>query len=126
MEIIEQLWLLKQIYSYENRGYDLENKTLVYRIPENISSEDVDALKKAGHFPNNFFKISHDEVMLSIFNASIGKVAKYFYSEQLYLMVNQPGTIEIEMETMMILGVNVFLILGCFVAAYRNRNLTEV
>lgn len=63
MEIIEQLWLLKQIYSYENRGYDLENKTLVYRIPENISSEDVDALKKAGHFPNDFFKISHDEVM---------------------------------------------------------------
>lgn len=63
MEMIEQLWLLKQIYSSENMGYDLENKSLVYRIPENISSEELDALKKAGHFPNDFIKISHDEVM---------------------------------------------------------------
>ncbi len=58
--------------------------------------------------------------MLSMFNDSIGKVAKYFYSEQLYLMITQIGTIEIRVETIIILSVNIFLILGCFIAAYRN------
>ncbi len=58
--------------------------------------------------------------MLSMFNDGIGKAAKYFYSEQLYLMINQSGAIEIGTETVIILGTNVFVIPGCFILAYRN------
>ncbi len=58
--------------------------------------------------------------MLSMFNDTIGKAAKYFYSEQLYLMINQPGKIEIGAETIIVLGINVVFILGCFIFAYRN------
>lgn len=58
--------------------------------------------------------------MLSMFNDSVGKVAKYLYSEQLYLMINDLNAIEIGIETMIILTVNLFLILGCFIVAYRK------
>ena len=59
--------------------------------------------------------------MLSMFNDSIGKVAKYFYSEQLYLLINSIGDIEVGMETIGILGVNVGLILGSFAIVYRKN-----
>ena len=58
--------------------------------------------------------------MLSMFNDSIGKVAKYFYSEQLYLMINNISAIEMGVETIGILGVNICFILGCFAIAYRK------
>lgn len=58
--------------------------------------------------------------MLSMFNDTIGKVAKYFYSEQLYLLINNLNNIEIKLETFTILGVNVCLILSCFIVAYRK------
>ncbi len=58
--------------------------------------------------------------MLSMFNDAIGKVAKYFYSEQLYLLINNLSSIEIGPETIIILGVNICLILSCFIIAYRK------
>ena len=58
--------------------------------------------------------------MLSMFNDSIGKVAKYFYSEQLYLLINDLSAIEIELKTITILAVNIFVILNCFIIAYRK------
>lgn len=58
--------------------------------------------------------------MLSMFNDSIGKVAKYFYSEQLYLLINDLSAIEIELKTITILAVNIFVILSCFIIAYRK------
>lgn len=58
--------------------------------------------------------------MLSMFNDSIKKVAKFFYSEQLYLLINNLNAIEISMETIAILGVNVCLIVSCFIIAYRK------
>lgn len=58
--------------------------------------------------------------MWSMFNDTIGKVAKYFYSEQLYLLINDLNNIEIKLETFTILGVNVCLILSCFIVAYRK------
>ncbi|MCM1500473.1 MAG: hypothetical protein NC124_18585 [Clostridium sp.] len=36
------------------------------------------------------------------------------------VMINDIRTIEIGVETVMILGVNVCLILGCFIVAYRR------
>ena len=58
--------------------------------------------------------------MLSMFNDTIGKVAKYFYSEQLYLLINDLSAIEIELKTITILAVNIFVILNCFIIAYRK------
>ena len=58
--------------------------------------------------------------MLSMFNDSIGKVAKYFYSEQLYLLINDLSAIEIKLKTITILAVNIFVILSCFIIAYRK------
>lgn len=58
--------------------------------------------------------------MLSIFNDSIKKIAKFFYSEQLYLLINDLNAIEIRMESIAILGVNVCLIASCFIIAYQK------
>lgn len=63
--------------------------------------------------------------MLSMFNDSIGKVAKYFYSEQLYLLINDLNAIEIRLETIAILGVNICLIFAFFVFAYRRVFLKQ-
>ena len=58
--------------------------------------------------------------MLSMFNESIKKIAKFFYSEQLYLLINDLNSIEISMETIVILGINICLILSCFILAYQK------
>lgn len=59
--------------------------------------------------------------MLSMFNANIRKVAKFIYSEQLYLLMNHLAKIKITVETGVILGVNVMVVLVLFVFAYRKR-----
>lgn len=63
--------------------------------------------------------------MLSMFNDSIGKVAKYIYSEQLYLLINELSMIEIRPETIAILGVNFSLILVGFIFTYRKVFLKQ-
>lgn len=59
--------------------------------------------------------------MLSMFNDNIRKVARFIYSEQLYLLMNHLAKIKITVETGVILGVNVMVVLGLFVFAYRKR-----
>lgn len=63
--------------------------------------------------------------MLAIFNNSIKKIAKFFYSEQLYLLINNLNTIDIKMETIIILAVNVILILICFIIAYQKAFIKQ-
>lgn len=63
MDIVEQLWILKQTFVHENSGYDSENKIITYQIPDYISAEDIDALKENGRLPNELFKPSHNEIM---------------------------------------------------------------
>lgn len=58
--------------------------------------------------------------MLSMFNGTIAKVAKYVYSEQLYLLIGGLDAIEISLETAAILGANVCVIFGFFLFAYRR------
>lgn len=58
--------------------------------------------------------------MLSMFNDSVKRIAKFFYSEQLYLLINNLNAIEIRPETIAILGANACLILSCFVIAYQK------
>lgn len=58
--------------------------------------------------------------MLSIFNETIAKVAKFFFSGQLYFMLNSLSSIEIKAETVLILAANFLLIMACFVLAYKK------
>ena len=58
--------------------------------------------------------------MLAMFNNSIQKVAKFFYSEQLYLLINELNDVAVELETIVILAGNVLVILSCFIIAYRK------
>ncbi len=48
MDIIEQLWLLKQIYQNENSYYDSEKGQHLYRIPASIPADKLEELGQAG------------------------------------------------------------------------------
>lgn len=58
--------------------------------------------------------------MLSMFNESIKRIAKYIFSEQLFLLVNSIDAVKLEPETAVILLCNVALILVVFIRAYRR------
>lgn len=58
--------------------------------------------------------------MLSMFNENIERIAKYIFSEQLFLLVNNIDAVKLEPETAVILLCNVALILGVFIRAYRR------
>ncbi len=58
--------------------------------------------------------------MLSMFNENIGKAAKYVYSQQLYLMINSIGNIQMDTENVAILGGNVVLVFVAFFVAYKK------
>lgn len=58
--------------------------------------------------------------MLSMFNGTIEKIAKYVFSQQLYLMLNRMGDIRLEVENVVILGGNIVLVLTAFLWAYRK------
>ena len=58
--------------------------------------------------------------MLSFFNENIAKVAKFFYSGQLYSMVNSLSAFEVRTETVLILCGNLLVIAICFALAYQK------
>ena len=58
--------------------------------------------------------------MLSMFNENIKRIAKYIFSEQLFLLVNSLDAVKLEPETAVILLCNVALIFGVFIRAYRR------
>lgn len=57
--------------------------------------------------------------MLSMFNTTIEKFAKIFYSQQLNLLIASIDDLEIDTECIMIMCINVLLIGGIFVLSYR-------
>lgn len=58
--------------------------------------------------------------MLSLFNKTIGKVAKFIFSEQLYMLVNNLGSIEFTMENGIILSCNIVVIIMLFFVTYKS------
>jgi len=58
--------------------------------------------------------------MLSAFNEGIANVAKYVFSQQFYMMVNNLPEVEVTLESGLILGGNVIVILGLFLWAYKK------
>lgn len=57
--------------------------------------------------------------MLSLFNETIAKIAKFSYSQQISLMLAQISNLDIRMETVCIIAVNIILSVIFFTAAYR-------
>lgn len=56
--------------------------------------------------------------MLSMFNETIKKLAKLFYSQQLHMLLNELNHFCISTETMMILAGNIIVVLVMFSVAY--------
>ncbi len=58
--------------------------------------------------------------MLSLFNETIAKIAKFSYSQQVSLMLAQISNLDIGMETVCIMAVNIVLSAILFTAAYKK------
>ncbi|WFR60356.1 hypothetical protein P9222_17220 [Paenibacillus amylolyticus] len=62
MNTVDQLRLLKQVYSGPTR-WDEELQASRHDVSESISSQDLEALEAAGHEPNRFVRPQHDETI---------------------------------------------------------------
>ncbi|MCM1388502.1 MAG: ABC transporter permease [Bacillus sp. (in: Bacteria)] len=68
--------------------------------------------------------------MLSMFNETIRKAAKYFYSEQINILLNCLGgkttglAGALRAENALIIALNMAAALGCFIFAYRKSGLS--
>lgn len=58
--------------------------------------------------------------MLSMFNETIGKIAKYVFSGQLHLMLNSMDNMQLRVENVAILSGNIVLVLAAFLVAYKK------
>lgn len=61
--------------------------------------------------------------MLSMFNEGIGKVARFAYSQQISLWVNQLGAVEELVEKLVVIGINMAVAVILFVVAYKKSGL---
>lgn len=61
--------------------------------------------------------------MLSLFNTTIEKMAKFIYSEQISRMLNQVGDLQVEMPDICIMVINMLLFVGLFTFAYKKVGL---
>lgn len=58
--------------------------------------------------------------MLSMFNESIMKIAKYIFTQQLFLLINNISCLQVNVETVLTLGINFVLVFAVFVGVYRK------
>lgn len=58
--------------------------------------------------------------MLSMFNATIEKIAKYCYTQQLNILISNIGNADVSMETILIITGNIIWIVAAFMVAYRK------
>lgn len=56
--------------------------------------------------------------MLSMFNETIRKVARFFFSQQLHMLLSELDNLSIGMEAMVILSCNIAVVLALFMVAY--------
>lgn len=61
--------------------------------------------------------------MLSMFHTGIAKIAKYTYSEQISMMLNQVNSLQLEVNNVGILIANIFLFTALFSFAYKKCGL---
>ncbi len=58
--------------------------------------------------------------MLAMFNETIKKVAKYIFSQQLYMLINNIDDLHIEMENISILTCNIVIVAVAFLVTYKK------
>ena len=58
--------------------------------------------------------------MLSMFNTTIAKIAKFTYSEQISLMLNQISSLQLKADNICILWLNIPLFAALFILAYKK------
>ena len=63
--------------------------------------------------------------MMAQFNDTIASVAKFFYTQQLYLALEDINNVKIGTEGLIIVLVNALVIIGFFVVAFRKEGLTK-
>lgn len=61
--------------------------------------------------------------MLSLFNETIGRVAKITYSEQVSILINGLGQRTVDFENAAVLVLNIAVAFGCFAFAYKRCGL---
>lgn len=61
--------------------------------------------------------------MLSMFNSTIAKAAKYIYSEQISILLNAVSTLELELDSIGIMGGNMLLFILLFLVVYQRCGL---
>lgn len=61
--------------------------------------------------------------MLSLFNATIAKIAKYIYTEQISLMIGHINNLQLDAKNVCIVIVNIFITVILFTAAYKKSGL---
>lgn len=61
--------------------------------------------------------------MLSMFNTTIGKIAKFIYSEQISIMLARISSIHFEIDNICIMVVNMLFFVVLFIVAYRKYGL---
>lgn len=62
--------------------------------------------------------------MLSLFNGTVEKIAKYVYSEQISHMLFQIGDLKLDFECIGILGINILIALVGFLVIYKKCKLS--
>lgn len=60
--------------------------------------------------------------MLSLFNITIAKIAKFIYTEQISLMVGQVNSLQLKAESVCIIIVNMLIAVVLFIIAYKNAD----
>lgn len=58
--------------------------------------------------------------MLSMFNTTIAKIAKFTYSEQISLMLNQISSLQLKADNICILWLNILLFAALFILSYKK------
>lgn len=61
--------------------------------------------------------------MLSMFNTTIAKIAKFTYTEQISILLSHVSSIHLEPENICIIAVNLLIAAGLFTAAYKRSAL---
>ena len=63
--------------------------------------------------------------MMAQFNDTIAQIAKFFYTQQLYLALTDINNVKIGTEGLIIIAANAIVILAFFVLAFRKEGLTN-
>ena len=63
--------------------------------------------------------------MLAMFNETVAKVAKFVYSQQLHLLMQDLNRIKVSAQCLAVLGVNLICVLAVFLFAYKSGFIKE-